>query len=80
MAIYDDQWFEVWYSDGTEYQPHYLLLVSPNVKNKQEILILDFMQNNRVVFSSNSYEEVKYWLLEDEFELVEGRTFPDDGY
>lgn len=80
MAIYDDQWFEVWYSEGTEYQPHYLLLVSPNPKNKKEIIIYDLIKNNEIIYRSKNYEEISNWLNEDEFQLVEGRTFPDYGW
>jgi hypothetical protein len=29
---------------------------------------------DRVVFESEDYEAARTWLLEDEFELVEGRT------
>lgn len=80
MAIYDNQWFEVWYSDGESYLPSYFLLVIPNPRNQTEIIVLDNQKNNEIVFKSNNYEEVRDWLSEDEFELVEGRTFPDDGW
>jgi hypothetical protein len=80
MAIYDDQWFEIWYSDGESYEPYYLLLVMPNPQNKGEIIVSDREKNNEIIFRSNNYEEVRNWLSEDEFELVEGRTFPDDGW
>lgn len=80
MAIYDDEWFEVWYSDGTYIAPSYVLIVATNLKDKQEILVIDPIEKNQVVFRSKSYEEVANWLWEDEFRLVEGRMFPDDGY
>jgi len=33
----------------------------------------DPKQGDKVVFSSNNYEAAKLWLLEDEYEQVEGR-------
>lgn len=80
MAIYDDQWFEVWYSDGESYIPSYWLLVIPNPKNNTEIVVLDMQKNNEIIFRANDYSEISNWLSEDEFELVEGRIFPDDGW
>jgi hypothetical protein len=36
--------------------------------------VLDPKERDGVVFESEDYEVVRIWLLEDEFELVEGRT------
>jgi hypothetical protein len=35
--------------------------------------VYDPNQNYELAFSSDSYEEAKLWLLEDEYERVEGR-------
>jgi len=35
--------------------------------------IYDPVEGYKVVFSSKSYDEALYWLLEDEYEAVEGR-------
>jgi hypothetical protein len=79
MAIYDDKWFEVWFVDGVEYIPAYLVIVTPNPKIKGEIIVLD-LNKNEILFRSKSYEDVRNWLTEDEFDLVDGRVFPDDGW
>lgn len=80
MATYDDRWFEIWYSEGEEYQPDYLLLVMPNLKDKSGIIILDTQKNNEIIYRSKDYEKICDWLWADEFHLVKGRTFPDDGW
>jgi hypothetical protein len=35
-------------------------------------------KNYQVIFSSNDYETAKLWLLEDEYEPIEGRLLLDD--
>jgi hypothetical protein len=79
MAIYDDGWFEVWYSDGQEIVPYHLLVVTVNLKSK-EIIVIDPLKDNMVVFRAAKYEEVCSWLWADEYDLIEGRVFPDDGF
>ncbi|MFM9265877.1 hypothetical protein [Tychonema sp. BBK16] len=34
---------------------------------------IDPAEGYKVVFSSQSYDEAQYWLLEDEYEPMEGR-------
>lgn len=80
MAIHDDKWFEFWYSNAGEIIPNYFLLVTPDVENTGKITVIDPLKNNQIVFSGINYEEVSAWLWDDEFHLVEGRTFPDDGW
>jgi hypothetical protein len=35
--------------------------------------IIDPAESYKIIFSSISYEEAKLWLLEDEYERVDGR-------
>lgn len=78
MTISDDRWFEVWYVPGVDVMPAYLVVVSPNLQSK-EMIVTD-ISKNEVLFKGTSYEDVFDWLTEDEFELVSGRQFVDDGW
>jgi len=40
--------------------------------------IYDPKQGDKVVFSSDNYETAKLWLLEDEYEPVEGRLIAEE--
>jgi len=80
MAIYDDKWFEIWYSEMGYVTPNHFMIITPDEKNKGEIVVIDPFENNRIVFRGKNYEEVCSWLREDEYELSEGRNFPDDGW
>ncbi|MBD2777135.1 hypothetical protein [Iningainema tapete] len=66
-----DNWefTELWV-DPTASPPYVLILLSDA---DGRICIYDPTQNYQVVFSSDTYEEAKLWLLEDEYERVEGR-------
>lgn len=77
MAIYDDEWFEIWYT-GEEVLPVYILFVVSYRKNIGTISVIDPYKNNKTVYIGKSYEEVCSWLWEDEYHLVEGRVFRDD--
>ena len=79
MSIQDDKWFEIWYVGGVEYIPAYLVVVAPDPEYPNKIIVLD-LQKNKILFQGNNYDEVKDWLLEDEFGLADGRVFPDDGW
>ncbi|BAB74701.1 hypothetical protein ACN23B_15050 [Anabaena sp. FACHB-709] len=50
--------------------PYILVLLCDSEGNCQ---MYDPKQGDKVVFSSNNYEAAKLWLLEDEYEQVEGR-------
>ena len=50
--------------------PYILLLLCDSEENCR---IYDPKQGDKVVFSSDNYEAAKLWLLEDEYEPVEGR-------
>jgi len=80
MSIYDDKWFEIWYSEGVEVIPHYLLIVTTDEKDRGKIIVIDPQKNNEICFRGKDYDEVCNWLWEDDFHLVEGRVFPDDSY
>ena len=60
---------EVWI-DPMLSPPYILLLLCDSEGNCR---IYDPKQGDKVVFSSNNYEAAKLWLLEDEYEPVEGR-------
>lgn len=80
MAIYDDKWFEVWYTDGTDVAPTYLYIAMPDPNEPSRILILDPFEKNKIVYKALDYEDARNWLCEDEFSLVDGGQFPDDGW
>ena len=75
--IENNKWFEIWYSDGFDVIPTYLLLVVSDGKTDQ-IMIVDPIKNNEVKFSHDNYDEICAWLWEDEYQLVTGREVPDD--
>lgn len=64
-------WFEVWVDNGLSVP--YVLLVMPD-SEQQDIAVIDPKEDNKVVFRSGDYDTVKFWLLEDEYSLVIGRT------
>ncbi len=80
MATYDDKWFEIWYADGIEYIPSHLLIVTPKPESRSRIIVVDPYLNDKIVYEGKDYENVSDWLVEDEYSLVCGRMFPDDGW
>jgi hypothetical protein len=82
----EDRWFEVWYSPGGDLRPQFdllptwLLIAVPNVEAPGHVLVFDPLKNNEIVFHGPSYEEAVNWLIEDEYELAQGRMFPNDGF
>jgi len=79
MSIYDDRWFELWYAEGEAVIPTHIFIISFDVKS-DEIIVIDPFKGNNVVFRNKEYDAVCSWLASDEYELVEGRVFPDDGW
>lgn len=71
-----DNWHfaEIWI-DPMQSPPYLLMLFSDATGNCS---IHDPVANYQLVFSSTTYEEAKDWLLEDEYEPVEGRLFASD--
>ncbi|MFN4850275.1 hypothetical protein [Microcystis sp.] len=67
----DDNWnfAEVWI-DTLLSPPYILLLLAESSGNYR---VYDPSESYQVVFTGASYEEAENWLLEDEFEPVEGR-------
>lgn len=67
----DNNWnfAEVWI-DPLLSPPYILLLLAESSGNYR---VYDPSEGYQVVFTGASYEEAENWLLEDEFELVEGR-------
>jgi hypothetical protein len=80
MAIYDDKWFEVWYLQGVDVTPSCLLIVTPDPESRSRMLVLDPYQKGKVVYAGKNYEDAMFWLREDDFTMVVGREFPDDGW
>ena len=67
-----NEWFEVWYVEGVEHIPAYLVVVAPNLNNEKEIIILD-ITDGKILFNNENYEDVRNWLIEDGFIQVQGR-------
>src|SRR5256885_1144499 len=61
-------WYEVWVDEGLEVP--YVLIVQPV---GDEIRVTDPKANGKVAYSAKTYEQVKMWLLEDEYVRVTGR-------
>ena len=57
----------------------HLLIVTPNPENRSRVLVIDPFAQSKIVFEGKDYEDACRWLGEDEYELVSGREFPDDG-
>jgi hypothetical protein len=62
--------FEVWTDDS---YPPYVLLLYREEKEPPVYVIKDPKEQNRVEFSSYSYEEACSWLCEDEYSRITGR-------
>jgi len=56
------------------------LVVKPDVTKPGFVVVLDPIDNFKVVHRGQSYEDTQMWLNEDEYHRVEGREFPDDGW
>jgi hypothetical protein len=69
----DWKFTELWI-DPTASPPYVLILLSDDSGYSQ---VYDPAQNYQVVFSSSTYEEAKLWLLEDEYERVDGRLLAE---
>jgi hypothetical protein len=70
----DWQFTEVWIDPMLT--PPYLLLLLADKKG--QYFIYDPAKDYQVIFSSDDYETAKLWLLEDEYEPIEGRLSLDD--
>ena len=70
----DWKFIEVWI-DSMLTPPYVLLLLADK---KGQYFIYDPAKDYQVIFSSDSYETAKLWLLEDEYEPIAGRLSLDD--
>ena len=68
-----NSWFEIWTDTG--HTPPYVLIVQ---SDGRDINVFDPQENRRKVFTAQDYDTVRYWLLEDEFEMVRGRETPEE--
>jgi hypothetical protein len=70
----DWKFIEVWIDSMLT--PPYVLLLLADKSGKCSIC--DPATHYQVIFSSDNYETAKLWLLEDEYEPMEGRLSLDD--
>ena len=81
MSISDDRWFEIWSaSGGGRLRPVWLYVVTPDEENQGQFVVFDPQEAYRIVHHAPNYEAAVTWLWEDDFSLVEGRMFVDDGF
>jgi hypothetical protein len=80
MSSSPNRWFEVWFDQGEDLLPTYVLIVIPDKARPGLVLVCDPLENNRVVHEGQNYEKTRFWLKEDEFSLVTGRVFLDDPF
>lgn len=66
---YNWQFAEVWIEPMLS--PPYLLLLLGDESGRCHVF--DPVKNYEVVFASATYDEAQLWLLEDEYEPIEGR-------
>ncbi len=66
----DDWEFTELWIDPTASPPYTLILLSDRTGQTS---VYDPAQNYQAIFSSPTYEKAKLWLLEDEYERVDGR-------
>lgn len=80
MSTSEERWFEVWYSQGEDVLPTWLLIVTADPSNPGLVLVYDPLEGYRIVHQGDNYQNTCLWLGEDEYELVDGRVFPDDDW
>jgi len=80
MDTSEHKWFEIWFAEGEDVTSTSLPLVTPDPKQPEQPLVLDPSEEYKAVYRGQNYEEARAWLLEDEYSLVGGRVFPDDGW
>lgn len=68
------QFTEVWIDPMLT--PPYVLLLLADVQGNCQIY--DPAKDYTVIFSSEDYETAKFWLLEDEYEPIQGTLLPDE--
>jgi len=78
LSFKEDEWFEVWFAEGVDVGPSYLLILKPDPSTPWKAIVIDPQEGYRTIRSGQSYEDMRLWLLEDEFSLVEGRKYSED--
>lgn len=68
-------WYEIWCDEGLN--PPYVLIVKNDSYNLNKIDIIDPKDNNKIIFSSNDYFQIKEFLLEDEYTMVKDRMITE---
>ncbi|OJW24686.1 MAG: hypothetical protein BGO49_06510 [Planctomycetales bacterium 71-10] len=66
-------WYEIWVDEGLDLP--YVLVVLPDATRSGGVQIVDPKEGNKVVFRSHDYDEVRSWLLEDEYAIIGERVF-----
>jgi hypothetical protein len=67
-------WFEVWW-DYSSRPPELLLLIFD--EQNQRFGVIEPGSEGRVLYESASYDDVIFWLSEDEYTKVDGRIWPN---
>lgn len=62
------RWYELWADEGLS--PPYVLVVEPTGTGFR---VTDPAEKGHLVFEALTYDDVKLWLLEDEYVRVSGR-------
>ena len=70
----DWEFAEVWL-DPMLFPPYVLLVLS---YSSSGVSVYDPAQNYKIIFTGNTYDEVKTWLAEDEYEPISGRLMAAD--
>lgn len=78
MSFKEDKWFEIWFAEGEDVGPSYLLILKSDTATPGQVIVIDPQEGYKIIRSGQSYEDIRLWLLEDEFSLVEGRGFSED--
>ena len=68
-----ENWYELWADEGPSVPC--VLMVRPSSKGFE---VLDLAAGDKKVFESQHYQEVVYWLREDEYELVARKQIDND--
>lgn len=61
---------EIWLDIGLN--PPYVLQLIHDKDGQYQII--DPQENYKILYSTQSYEEARYWLVEDEYQIVDGRV------
>lgn len=74
IAKVDWAFLETWI-DPLQFPPYVLLLLGDEAGRCR---VLDPKENYRLIKSCENYDEAQQWLLEDEYEPIEGRLDSDE--